>query len=136
MVETFELSCSPAPEECALVKSELHVAKARPEKVALSPEEEAEAGKRLAILQPLIDFEIDQQTVPRDQLHLDLGLRLPDGQRVTNATTMAKSLAHTHERAEATIWNWYRAYRKHGKFGLVRQARSDKGKSPFFESHP
>ena len=140
MAETFELACSPAPElttdnrQLTTVPGTRLLATAS--KVALSPEEEVQAAARLAILQPLVDFELDQGVVVCGQLHLDLGLRLPDGRRVTNATRMVEYLAHTHELSESTLWGWYRAYRKHGKFGLVRQRRSDKGKSPFFESHP
>jgi hypothetical protein len=138
MAETFALSCSPAPEpkneSLQLATGNRLLATAH--KVSLSPEEEAQSTARLAIIQPLVDFELDQGIVVRGQLHLDLGLRLADGRRVTNATRMVEYLAHTHELSESTLWGWYRAYRKHGKFGLARDTRADKGKSHFFEHHP
>jgi putative transposase len=139
LAETFALACSPAPElqpETALAKSEWRIADSVSQRVALSSAEEAQAASRLAIIQPLIDFELDQGMVARSQLHLDLGLRLPDGRPVNNSTRMVKYLAHTHALGRSTIWNWYKAYREDGKFGLVRDERSDKGKSRFFESHP
>jgi hypothetical protein len=105
-------------------------------KVALSPVEEATARARLAIIQPLIDFELDQAAAPHGQLRLDLGLLLPDGRKVKSPTTMVQYLAHAHRISQSTIWHWREGYRTAGLFGLARQQRADKGKSRFFEQYP
>jgi putative transposase len=124
-----------ACEGCALAKSEKRIAKSAVPKVALSPAEEATARARLAIIQPLIDFELDQAAAPHGQLHLDLVLVLPNGRKVKSPTTMVQYLAHAHQISQSTIWHWRDGYRTAGLFGLARQQRADKGLSRFFVEH-
>ena len=105
-------------------------------KVALSPEEEAQARARYRIIEPLLTFEAEQRAVDHDQFHLDLGLVLPDGRKVTSPTRMVEYLSHTHSLSQGSLWRWHRAFQKEGLVGLADRKRSDKDKSRFFEHHP
>lgn len=105
-------------------------------KAGLLPEEEKQARERLAIIEPLINFEEGQRLALRGQLPLDLGLRLPDGREVLTRSDLVEFLAHSHQLGKRTIWRWYEGWRKAGLFGMARRAREDKGKSRFFEQHP
>jgi putative transposase len=51
-------------------------------------------------------------------------------------SSLADYLADQHHVSPRTLWNWYIQYRKRGYAGLVDRARSDKGKSRFFRTHP
>jgi putative transposase len=71
-----------------------------------SQEEERQARERLGILQPLIDRECS-----------------------------VEELAHHHSISVSTLWRWQRQYKKGGLPALADRARSDKGKSRFFENY-
>jgi len=106
-------------------------------KVALcSPEEEEQARERYRIIEPLINFEAEQRSVAHSQLHLDLGLKLPDGAPVTNRSQLCLYLAGKHQISEATLWRWVSRFKDQGLSGLADRMRKDKGKSRFFEHHP
>lgn len=123
------------PAEAELT-SETQTAKSSPPKVALSEKEEAAARARLAIIEPLINFQAEKHAAPRSQLHLDLGLLLPDGRKVSSLSTMAEYLSHSHQLSRATIFRWYKDFRKAGLLGLATKTRNDKDKSRLFERHP
>ena len=125
-----------APLALPPAESETRIAESAPQKVALSPEEDAQARERYAIVEPLINFEIEQRRTPHGQLQLDLGLVLPDGRKVLSASAMAEYLAHAHRLSQRTIWRWYRAFQKLGLLGLADRTRKDKGSSRFFMQHP
>jgi hypothetical protein len=128
---------SPAPFALlCLPKSPAPTGLAAPAKVALSPEEEVQAATRLAVIHPLIEFQRDEHSAACTQLHLALGLLLPSGRKVLTTSDMVEYLAHQNELSPRTIWRMWKGYRKAGKFGLVRDVRSDKNQSHFFSHHP
>jgi putative transposase len=124
------------PAEPEALARETQPAKSSPPKVALSEKEEEAARARLAIIEPLINFQAENHAAPRSQLHLDLGLRLPDGREVSSLTTMAEYLSRSHDLSRATIFRWYRDFRRAGLIGLAPKTRNDKNKSRFFERYP
>jgi putative transposase len=71
----------------------------------------------------------------KDQMHLGLGLVLPDGRQVTTAGHMALYLAHLHGISDRTIRRWHRGFLKQGLVGLADRTRKDKDKSRFFEEN-
>jgi len=93
-------------------------------RVAMTPEQELEAAKKLEVLQPLIDY-VSYPTT-RDRF---AQLRLKDGRNVTTSELMSCYLSETHGIHRATIWRWKQAFDKDGRFGLVRKVREGKGKS-------
>src|SRR5271157_624794 len=105
-------------------------------KVALLPEGEAQARERYAVIEPLIHFEREQRAAPHGQLHLDLGLKLPDGTPVTTFTQMCLYLADKHKKGRATLLRWLARWREGGLPALADRTRSDKDTSRFFAKHP
>ncbi len=106
------------------------------QRIALSPESERQAGERLQMIQPLLDFICN----PGSRLRF-AQLRLTDGTPVSNSDRMATYLAETHsingkKISRATIWNWKKAYATGGFNALARGIRSDKGQSKFFSRYP
>ena len=109
----------------------------RAPRVAFASEaEEAQARERYAIIEPLIDFEIEQHTASQQQMHLPLNLYLADGREVRNATLICEYLSEQHGVSARTLLRWVQRYKLGGLPALADGERSDKGKSRFFEQHP
>ena len=108
-----------------------------PARVAFAtPEMERQARERYAIVEPLIRFKAEPSGAAESQMHLDLGLRLPDGTPVTTRTHLCRYLANKHHLSKATLWRWDSLFASHGLVGLSDPPRKDKNKSHFFEKHP
>jgi transposase InsO family protein len=117
-------------------EGETLIAKSGPPKVALLPEEEAQAHARYQIIEPLIRFGADERAASGGRPPLDLPAVLPDGTPVTTRTQLCLYLADKNQRGSATIWRWYRAFLKGGRPALADPPRKDKGQSHFFGKHP
>ena len=100
-------------------------------RVALTAQAEKQAGERLAIIQPLLDWGSDPSARARFAQ-----LRLADGRAVTTADLLATFLAETHNVSSRTLWNWKRKYDEGGVNALARGVRADKGSSKFFARFP
>ncbi len=129
-----------APEAALPLFAALHQAEAQParRRIALPPEQEAAAHKRLAILQPLLDF--TSALTPEAKLRF-AQLRKRDGKNVRTANDLAVYLAETHSTADAplsrtTLWNWKARYEADGLVGLARKLRADKGVYKWAEQYP
>lgn len=109
-----------------------------PTEIRLTPQQSKEADRRLAIIQPLLDW--------------DKGIRpllfTDDGTPISAKDQLAAFIAAKENARNAslgikekpisrsTIWNWIGRYREQGYLGLVRKQRADGGKSKFFEQYP
>lgn len=99
-----------------------------PRRVALpSPEAQAQAEARLAVLQPLMEYSADPGRFA--------SLRLADGRAVTTRAAMVTYLAETNGVSERTLHTWLARYRQGGFPALARAQRSDKRSSRFFTEH-
>ena len=99
------------------------------ERVGFSPEQNAQAGKRLEAIAPLLEFA--RRSKPSRPT-----FRTMDGTAVRSMNSLASYLAEQHQVSIRTLWSWYAQYCKLGYSGLIARVRSDKGKSRFFEAHP
>lgn len=100
-----------------------------PERLNFSPEQNAQALKRLEAIAPLVEF-ASRSKRSRPTFHT------VSGTSVRSMNSLATYLADQHHISARTVWNWYAQYRKLGCAGLVDRVRSDKGKSRFLEAHP
>jgi hypothetical protein len=100
-----------------------------PERLNLSPQQNAQALKRLEAIAPLVEFASrSRRSRPT--------FRTSGGLSVRSMTSLAGYLADQHNVSTRTLWNWYAQYGKSGYAGLVDRVRSDKGKSRFLKAHP
>ena len=100
-----------------------------PERLNLSPVQNAQALKRLEAIAPLVEFATRaRRSRPT--------FRTMGGVAVRSTNSLADYLADQHHVNPRTLWNWYAQYRKLGYAGLVDRVRSDKGKSRFLAAHP
>ena len=101
----------------------------QPERLNFSPEQNAQALKRLEAIAPLVEFSSrSRRSRPT--------FRTSGGVAVRSMNSLAGYLADQHHLSARTLWNWYAQYRKLGYAGLVDRVRSDKGKSRFLAAHP
>lgn len=91
------------------------------------PAHQAQAEERLAILQPVLDFD-------RDPCRF-AALRLRDGSPVTSKTRMIRYQAETSGQGERTIKLWLARYAQGGFPALADRQRSDKNTSRWFQEH-
>jgi transposase InsO family protein len=99
-----------------------------PERLSFSPEQNAQALKRLEAIAPLVEFASrSRRSRPT--------FRTSGGVAVRSMTSLAGYLADQHQVSARTLWNWYAQYRQLGYAGLVDRVRSDKGKSRFLAAH-
>ena len=99
------------------------------ERLGFSPEQNAQAVKRLEAIAPLLDFSSrSKRSRPT--------FRTVGGVSVRSMNSLASYLADQHRVSARTLWNWYTQYRKLGYAGLVDRVRSDKGRSRFAQAHP
>lgn len=100
-----------------------------PERINFSPEQNAQALKRLEAIAPLLEFSSrSKRSRPT--------FRTIGGMAVRSMNSLASYLADQHGVSTRTLWNWYAQYRKLGYAGLIDRVRSDKGQSRFFKGHP
>jgi transposase InsO family protein len=100
-----------------------------PERLNFSPDQNAQAMKRLEAIAPLLEFSSrSKRSRPT--------FRTVGGVAVRSMNSLADYLADQHQVSSRTLWNWYTQYRKLGYAGLVDRVRSDKGKSRFLKDHP
>jgi hypothetical protein len=96
-----------------------------PTEIRLTPQQSKEADRRLAIIQPLLDW--------------DKGIRpllfTDDGTPITSKDQLTAFIAAKEGEGRSTLWNWIARYRQQGYLGLVRKQRADGGKSKFFEQY-
>jgi len=98
------------------------------ERVVLpDPNAQAQADKRLAALEPLLQF---LETPARFA-----AFRLPDGRPVTSLERMIEYVAGCTGQSTRTIKRWLAAYRTQGFAGLADRIRADKGQSRWFAKH-
>jgi DNA-binding transcriptional ArsR family regulator len=98
-----------------------------PPKVAFSSEEEErQARERLAIIQPLLDYERCAPHEPQMGLDFDLG---------RNASEICDAIAAQRQLSPRTVRRWLHQFREGGLLALGGRTRADKGKSRFFESY-
>ena len=102
-----------------------------PERLGLSPVQNAQAMKRLEAIAPLVEFS-RRSSSKRSRPTF----RTSGGVAVKNMGSLANYLAEQNQVSSRTLWHWYTRYRKHGYTGLVDRIRADKGKSRFLEAHP
>jgi transposase InsO family protein len=102
----------------------------QPLQVALTPQQEKEAERKLAILRPLLDYIADATT--RDRFSR---LRLSDGRAVTNSELLSRYLAEQHNVGRSALWAWKKAYETDGRFGLVRKPNKNKSTSTWAAAH-
>src|SRR5579862_1761369 len=100
-----------------------------PERLNFSPEQNAQALKRLEAIAPLVEFS-SRSKGARPTFHTSGGVA------VRSMNSLAGFLADQHQVSPRSLWNWYAQYRKRGYAGLVDRVRSDKGKSRFLKARP
>lgn len=101
-----------------------------PVRVSLTPEQDAEASRKLAIIQPLLDYQANPPKRPSYRT-----LRLTDGTEVSSADLLSRYLAEKNDISCRVIWNWKKAYEAEGRFALARKPRKDKHKSDWAATH-
>ncbi len=84
------------------------------------------AQQRLEVIKPLLDWD----SAPHP---LILG---PGGKPVQTKREAAEALARLEGVSARTLWRRAAAYRERNDAGLVREVRSDRGKSRFFQKRP
>jgi putative transposase len=82
-------------------------------------ESQAQADKRLGILEPILNFTGD----PARYAHLQLG----DGRPITSLERMIEYVASTSGQSPRTIKRWLSRFRSHGFAELADRGRRDKG---------
>jgi putative transposase len=95
---------------------------------ALDDEARAQAQQRLKVLAPMIDF------VNRTNGHKPL-FRATDGGEFTTLSGIVEHLAKVTGFGKSSIWEWWKRFTTDGPGALADRARSDAGKSRFFERH-
>jgi transposase InsO family protein len=100
-----------------------------PERLLFSPEQNAQAMKRLEAIAPLLEFSSHRKRSRPT-------FRTIGGLAIRSMNSLAGYVADQHRVSTRTLWNWYAQYKKLGYAGLIDRVRSDKGKSRFFEAHP
>ncbi|MGA2371362.1 MAG: DDE-type integrase/transposase/recombinase [Candidatus Korobacteraceae bacterium] len=121
------LAIRPYPNQSSLFASLPEVTAS--ERLNFSPDQNAQALKRLEAIAPLVEFSSrSRRSRP--------AFRTSGGTAVRSMTSLADYLADQHHVSSRTLWNWYAQYRKVGYAGLVDRVRSDKGKSRFLAAHP
>jgi hypothetical protein len=102
---------------------------AQPQRVLLtSPEDEATAEAREAIIKPVLAYKADPSRFGL--------LRLKDGTPVTSYTRMAAWAAESARVERKAIFRWIELYKAGGKPALANRKRSDKDTSRFFTRFP
>jgi hypothetical protein len=99
------------------------------ERLSLSEEQEKQADYRYQTIAPLIRF----SQCPKERRPT---IRLQDGREINNLDALAEYVADQHSTSPQTVWRWYGRFRRLGYAALADNARSDKGSSRFFSSHP
>lgn len=102
----------------------------KPLRVALTPKAEKEAARRIAILEPLLDYLANPHT--RSRYHQ---LALTSGEPVASSDSLSLYLAQQHSVSRSTIWNWKRRLDQQGSMALARKPRSDKNRSTWAAQH-
>ncbi len=121
------LALRPDPSQTGLFASLPAVTES--ERLNLSPEQNAQAMKRLEAIAPLLEFaNRGKRSRPT--------FGTVGGTTVRSMNSLANYLADQHQVCARTLWNWYAQYKKLGYAGLIDRVRSDKGKSRFFQTHP
>lgn len=111
-------------------QGELEASAGERRKIALTHEEEEELARgRYRVIEPLLNF---SSTAAESA---EPPLLLPDGREVRSATTMCEHLAIHHQLSQRTIYRWVQQFRRGGLSALADCARSEKGKSRFFERY-
>lgn len=80
--------------------------------------DEQRALGRLAIIQPLLDFDEDPSRFTRSK------------------SEVIRAICQEHSVGRATIFRWQEAFREGGLPALADRRRSDKGRSRYFEANP
>jgi putative transposase len=102
---------------------------AAPQLVALTRlEDQAQAEKRLAILEMIFNYQ-------RDPARFGL-LRLKDGVPVTSLSKMVEYTSEQSGVSRGTLFNWLREYKAGGLPALADKRRSDLNTSRFFSTYP
>ena len=96
---------------------------------ALDPEAREQAQTRLKLISPLIDF------VNKTNGHKPVFKSSASGEEFTTLSAVVKHLAAITRNSERSIWEWWKRYRESGPGALADAARSDAGKSRFFQEH-
>jgi transposase InsO family protein len=98
--------------------------------VLVDPKDQEKAAKRLAIIQPLLEYRAaspESSTRTRYQQ-----LRVADGRAITTVDLLALYLSQQHKVSIASIYRWVSAYaKKGGEVALADKRRADKGQSRF-----
>jgi hypothetical protein len=101
-----------------------------PVRVALKPDAEAEAARRIAILKPLLEYLRDKDSRPRYHQ-----LALASGEQVSNSDSLARYIAERHQVSASAIWKWKSKFEAGGSFALARKPRVDKNRSSWAASN-
>jgi hypothetical protein len=91
------------------------------------PESQAQAEKRLAALEPILQFP--------DNPGRYAALKLADGRPVTSIERMIEYVAAMSNQSTRTIKRWLATYRAGGFAALADRIRTDKGQSRWFNHH-
>jgi hypothetical protein len=95
---------------------------------SLDDEARAQAQQRLKVLAPMIDF------VNRTNGYKPL-FRAASGEEFTSLSSIILHLVDVTGYSERTIREWWKRYKNDGPGALTDRARSDAGKSRFFQQH-
>ncbi len=98
------------------------------DRIALSPEANAQAELRLKIIGPMIDF------VNNTNGHKPV-FRNGSGQEICTLSGVVDHIAGIQQVSPTTLWDWYGRYKRNGFAELADRARSDSGKSRYFSKH-
>src|SRR5579884_134262 len=90
------------------------------------PEDQAQAEQRLAVLDPIVNYNPERYAQ----------LRLSDGRAVTSRSRMVLYQAETHRISQRTVKLWLKRYRDGGFPALADKQREDKNTSRWFQQHP
>jgi hypothetical protein len=91
------------------------------------PDAQAQAEKRLAIIQPLLEYSDNAERLS--------SLKLPDGRNVTSLSRFIEHIALTSGLCIRTVKQWLALYRSGGFVALADRTRGDKGVSRWFARH-
>jgi len=96
---------------------------------AFTPEEQTQAMERLEAIKYMIDFK--NKTNGHKPLFKDAS-----GEKFTSLSAIAKHISKVSRYSERSIWDWWTRYSAPGGISnLIDRARSDNGKSRFFQQH-
>jgi hypothetical protein len=91
------------------------------------PDSQAQAEKRLSILEAIVRFPENPGRYA--------ALKLADGRPITSIERLIEYIASTNSQSTRTIKRWLATYRTGGFAGLADRVRADKGQSRWFNHH-